>query len=104
MTNDQLQELFQEGVQFNVNVLQAGQGSGLGLYISKGIVKQHGESLVASSDGIGLGTTFTMRLPLYEVSENKLLTVMWMKKLLLPDGLTVRFSMIIKIEGLILSI
>ena len=29
-------QLFQEGVQFNANQLQAGQGSGLGLWISKG--------------------------------------------------------------------
>jgi len=72
MSEDQLEELFQEGVQFNVNVLQAGQGSGLGLYISKGIVEQHGGSLVASSDGLGCGTTFTIRLPLFDIPEKKL--------------------------------
>jgi signal transduction histidine kinase len=32
----QLQNICSEGVQFNVNALQAGQGSGLGLFIAKG--------------------------------------------------------------------
>jgi len=33
MSPDQVSRLFQAGVQFNVNELQAGAGSGLGLYI-----------------------------------------------------------------------
>ena len=67
MSETQLSSLFQDGAQFNVNELQAGQGSGLGLYISKGMAEQHGGSLVATSDGLGLGTTFTLSLPLYWV-------------------------------------
>jgi CheY-like chemotaxis protein len=65
MTEDQLASLFQDGAQFNVNELQAGQGSGLGLYISKGMAEQHGGSLTATSDGLGKGTTFTLTIPLY---------------------------------------
>ena len=65
MSKEQLARLFQQGVQFNVNDLQAGNGSGLGLYIAKGIVEQHGGSLTCDSEGLGLGTTFTMTLPLY---------------------------------------
>jgi CheY-like chemotaxis protein len=65
MSQAQLAKLFRDGVQFNVNELQAGQGSGLGLYIAKGIMEQHGGTLVASSAGLGNGTTFTMMLPLY---------------------------------------
>ena len=56
-------------VQFNVNELQAGQGSGLGLYISLGIVQQHGGTLEVSSEGIGHGTTFTLKLPLCYVPD-----------------------------------
>ena len=65
MSNRELKEVFSDGVQFNVNALQAGQGSGLGLYIAKGIVEQHGGSLAVTSEGRGCGTTFTMTLPLY---------------------------------------
>lgn len=62
---DQVSALFKDGVQFNVNELQSGQGSGLGLYISKGIVKQHGGDLQVRSEGLGRGSTFTFTLPLY---------------------------------------
>ena len=67
MSHEQLGELFNEGVQFNVNKLQAGQGSGLGLYIARGIVEQHGGTLTAASDGLGRGATFTVTVPLYRI-------------------------------------
>jgi signal transduction histidine kinase/ActR/RegA family two-component response regulator len=69
LTKEQLNSLFREGVQFNVNELQAGQGSGLGLYIAKGILEQHGGSLSATSEGIGCGTIFTMTIPLYYIPD-----------------------------------
>ena len=64
MTVDNLRNLFQEGVQFNANRLQAGGGSGLGLWISEGIVTLHSGTLSASSTGIGCGSTFRLALPL----------------------------------------
>ena len=71
MTKEQLKKVFAEGVQFNVNKLQAGKGSGLGMYITKGIVEQHGGSLTVNSGGPGLGSTFIMKLPLYNVPEDQ---------------------------------
>ena len=71
MTQEQVQKVFSQGTQFNVNTLQAGNGSGLGTYIAKGIVKQHGGTLSATSDGIGQGTTFTVTLPIYNIPHNQ---------------------------------
>jgi len=53
-----------EGVQFNANELQSGQGSGLGMFISKGIVEQHGGSLTVSSPGIDMGASVAVELPI----------------------------------------
>jgi len=65
LTAEQLERICEEGVQFNANELQAGQGSGLGLFISKGIVEQHGGHLTVDSEGPGKGVTFTVELPLF---------------------------------------
>ena len=69
LSEDQLSKMFQDGVQFNVNELQAGKGSGLGLYIAKGIMQQHGGNLVCWSQGLGHGCTFTMKIPLYTIPD-----------------------------------
>jgi len=67
MTKAQLAKLFGQGIQFNVNELQHGNGSGLGLYIAMGIVQQHEGSLVCDSEGLGKGTTFTMTVPSFDI-------------------------------------
>lgn len=56
-------QLFKEGLQFRANQLQAGGGSGLGLWISKGVTELHDGTLTASSAGEGKGTTFVLELP-----------------------------------------
>ena len=58
LSPENLSQLFQEGVQFNANKLQGGGGSGLGLWISKGIVDMHHGLLYATSPGVGLGCSF----------------------------------------------
>jgi signal transduction histidine kinase len=39
------------------------KGTGLGLYIVRSIVKQHGGRVFAASEGEGKGATFTVELP-----------------------------------------
>ncbi|KAJ1442704.1 histidine kinase-like ATPase [Ochromonadaceae sp. CCMP2298] len=63
----QLLEIGAEGVQFNANQLQAGQGAGLGLFISKGICIQHGGTFEVTSRGLDCGATFSILLPLFEI-------------------------------------
>jgi len=65
MSAEQLRAVCSEGVQFNANELQAGQGSGLGLFIAKGIVKQHGGQMTVTSEGLNQGSTFIVELPVY---------------------------------------
>jgi signal transduction histidine kinase len=40
------------------------KGAGLGLFIVRAVVARHGGTVFAESDGPGLGTTFTVQLPL----------------------------------------
>ena len=65
MSQEQVDTVFEDGTQFDANKLQAGGGSGLGLNIARGIVLEHGGSLTCSSEGIGKGTTFTLKTNLY---------------------------------------
>ena len=68
---DHQKHLFQEGRQFNANRLQGGEGSGLGLFIAKGVVELHDGSLSAYSPGEGCGCTFTMVLPAVQVRHER---------------------------------
>ena len=65
LSPEQLSQICSEGVQFNANQLQAGQGSGLGLFISKGLAVQHGGGLSVASEGLGKGAAFTLELPVH---------------------------------------
>ena len=58
------QRLFKDIVQFNPEILQAGGGSGLGLWITKGIVDLHSGTISVHSDGEGFGCNFTVRIPM----------------------------------------
>jgi Histidine kinase-, DNA gyrase B-, and HSP90-like ATPase len=67
MTKDQLALLGMDFCQFDANKLQHGGGSGLGLAIAQGIIDQHNGTITTESDGPGMGTTFTLDLPLYDI-------------------------------------
>ena len=49
--------------------LQGGGGSGFGLYICKGIVDLHEGVISVFSEGEGLGSTFTVQLPMQQPSK-----------------------------------
>ena len=49
--------------------LQGGGGSGFGLYICKGIVDLHNGLISVFSEGEGLGSTFTVQLPMQQPSK-----------------------------------
>lgn len=66
MEQAELQRLFGEGVQFRAKQLQGGGGSGLGLFISKGVILKHHGIIEAHSDGPGRGSTFVVELPLWK--------------------------------------
>ncbi|HUR62563.1 MAG TPA: PAS domain-containing sensor histidine kinase [Candidatus Thermoplasmatota archaeon] len=61
-TQGQAQRLFQPFSRQHRDQVDA-PGTGLGLYISLGIVERHGGTLTCRSDGPGQGATFTLRLP-----------------------------------------
>ncbi|CAM9128824.1 unnamed protein product [Ectocarpus fasciculatus] len=63
LSAEQIGMLFQDGVQFNPNKLQAGQGSGLGLYLSQAIAMLHGGKMWATSEGENKGATFNVLFP-----------------------------------------
>ena len=67
MSAENLGKLFLEGMQFNANKLQGGKGSGLGLFITRGIVNLHNGSIKAFSEGEDKGSTFILQYPVVEI-------------------------------------
>jgi two-component system, sensor histidine kinase len=56
--------LFKEIIQFSPEKLQAGGGSGLGLWITKGIVDLHDGNISVFSEGESMGSSFTVEMPM----------------------------------------
>lgn len=61
---EQLAKLFQPFSQMRFGVDQSGDGTGLGMFIAKGIAELHGGRLECASEGPGKGSTFCLLLPL----------------------------------------
>jgi len=70
MTAEELGKLFKAFSQAHALGEVEERGSGLGLFIAKGIVEAHGGTLQAASQGLGHGSTFTIRLPLADSKLN----------------------------------
>ncbi|MHB8606164.1 MAG: sensor histidine kinase [Thermoplasmatota archaeon] len=64
LTAEQISRLFRPFSQVHDPMQKTLAGTGLGLFICKGIVEQHGGAIACASDGPGLGSTFTFTLPL----------------------------------------
>ncbi len=62
-TPEQASHLFQPFSQVHDLMQTSKPGSGLGLYICKGIVEQHGGQISAHSEGPGKGARFTVSMP-----------------------------------------
>mmetsp|Transcript_16261 Transcript_16261/g.21062 ORF Transcript_16261/g.21062 Transcript_16261/m.21062 type:complete len:957 (+) Transcript_16261:81-2951(+) len=67
LTAGNIQQLFGNIVQFDAEKLQGGGGSGIGLFISKGIMDMHDGFIGACSEGLGYGSTFYLEVPISEV-------------------------------------
>lgn len=64
MQSDLLSRLFEPFYQANQSLDRKLGGLGLGLALAKGMIELHDGSIVATSQGPGNGSTFTVRLPL----------------------------------------
>jgi signal transduction histidine kinase/CheY-like chemotaxis protein len=64
ISSENQKRLFNEIIQFNPEKLQAGGGSGLGLWITRAIVDLHDGRISVSSEGEGKGSCFTVEMPM----------------------------------------
>ena len=66
---DQLPRMFELFAQGDRSIARSEGGLGIGLTLVKSLVELHGGSIVAESEGLGRGSTFTVTLPLAAAPE-----------------------------------
>ena len=64
ISEENQKRLFKEIIQFSPEKLQSGGGSGLGLWITAGILDLHDGGIRVYSSGEGTGTSFTVEIPM----------------------------------------
>jgi PAS domain S-box-containing protein len=64
LSEDEIPQLFQKFVMFDQDLDTFKNGSGLGLYIAKGIINAHGGKIWAKSEGINKGSEFCFTIPI----------------------------------------
>jgi len=69
MTEAQMGQLFQRYHRVESDAAKRIRGTGLGLYLTKGLVDAHGGRIWAHSPGPGQGSTFSFVLPIKRVEE-----------------------------------
>jgi signal transduction histidine kinase len=69
IASDLLGRIFDLFIQADRSLDRAQGGLGIGLYICKRLIEQHGGTIAAFSDGLGRGSVFSIRLPLLHQSE-----------------------------------
>ncbi|MHB1261626.1 MAG: PAS domain S-box protein [Thermoplasmatota archaeon] len=69
MRPEDVKRLFQPFTQVHDTMQSTKGGTGLGLYVSRGIIEALGGTVSAESKGLGKGSTFTVRLPLAKGAE-----------------------------------
>ncbi|WP_250481314.1 ATP-binding protein [Caballeronia sp. GAOx1] len=64
----QLPRLFEMFAQVDSSHARAGGGLGIGLALAQRLTQMHGGSVLAQSDGLGQGSTFSIQLPLWHAT------------------------------------
>ena len=63
LSSEEVDRLFRPFAQVHRPDESTERGTGLGLYVSRGIAQAHGGELQVKSDGLGKGSTFVLKLP-----------------------------------------
>ncbi len=63
MSRETLDRIFEPFIQADASLERTRGGLGLGLALTKGLIRLHGGSVSADSDGLGRGAIFTIKLP-----------------------------------------
>jgi signal transduction histidine kinase/CheY-like chemotaxis protein len=68
---ESLEEVFEMFTQVRTSPAAASMGLGIGLALSRGLAQMHGATLTAHSEGLGHGSTFSLRLALCEAPADR---------------------------------